>query len=263
MIKSSHKGQATSVETPLTKEITMKAHNKKKKSTGRYAVLTVFAAGFIVIAFGLIAQPLMAKGRGWYGPGRSADEIVQTLTDRLDLTAEQVDAVRPIIDEKTELMKEIRDEKGAYRKQARSEMHKLMLDTDIQLGRVLTDDQVDKYIELKLEKREQMQRGKFRGGKMRRQFSKTPEQKIEKLSTILELTEEQTLQIEPIIKESMEKRQQVRQAMRNEMQTIGDETHEKLATILTDEQMEELNSMKEERRARKDRRMDRPGQMGF
>ncbi len=263
MIKSNHKGNATSVEIPLTKENTMKAHNIKKKNTGRYAVFTVLAAGCIVIAFGLIAQPLMAKGRGWYGPGRSADEIVQTLTERLDLAAEQVDAVRPIIEKKTALMKEIRDKKGAYKKQARSDMHKLMLDTDIQLGRILTDDQVDKYIELKLEHREQMHRGKFRGGKMRGQYSKTPAQKIERLRTLLDLTEEQTVQIEPIIKESMAKQQLIRQDMRDEMQAIGDETHEQLSTILTSKQMEELNVIKEERRARMEKRMDRPGRMGF
>ncbi len=258
-----HKHSKKSDKKNETKEVTMKADNIKKKRATRYAVFTVLAAGFIIIAFGLIAQPIMAKGRGWYGPGRSADEIVQTLTDRLDLTAEQIEAVRPIIEEKTELMKEIRDEKGAYRKQTRSEMHKLMMNTDIQLGRILTDDQVDKYLELKLEQREQMQRGKFRGGKMRGQFSKTPEQKIERLSTILDLTEEQTEQIEPIIKESMEKRQEVRQAMRDEMHAIGDETHGQLSTILTDDQIEKLNSIKEERRARMDSRMDRSGRMGF
>ena len=263
MIKFNQRRKAASDKKSSIKENTMKANNNKKKNTGRYALFTVLAAGFIVIAFGLIAQPLMAKGRGWFGPGRSADEIVQTLTNRLDLTAEQVDAVRPIIEEKTELIKEIRDEKGAYRKQARSEMHKLMLDTDIQLGRILTDDQVDKYLELKMEQREQMHRGKFRDGKMRGQFNKTPEQKIEKLSTLLDLTEEQKVQIEPIIKESMIKRQMVRQSMRDDMQAIGDETHAQLSTILTEDQMDELNAMKEKKRARMEQRMDRPGRMGF
>ena len=171
-------------------------------------------------------------------------------------------------------MNEIRDRKGSYRKETRSEMHKLMLDTDMQMGRILTDEQVDKYLELKQEHREQMHRGKFRGKKMRGQFNKTPEQEIERLSTILDLSEEQTVRIEPIIKESMEKRQevfdkyrdqgqQVRQAMRNEMQAIGDETHEQFSTILTAEQMEELNAIQEERRAKMDRRLDRPGHRGF
>ena len=101
------------------------------------------------------------------------------------------------------------------------------------------------------------------GRKMRGQYSKTPAQKIERLSTLLNLTGEQKIQIEPIIKESMAKKQLVRQSMRDEMQAIGDETHEQLSTILTSEQMEELHAIQEERGARKDRRMDRPGRKGY
>jgi len=263
MIKSNYKGKATFVETPLTKEITMKAHNNKKKGTCRYTIFTVLAVGFLIITFGLIAQPVMAKGMGWYGPSKSPDEIVQTLRDRLDLSAEQVAAVRPIVEEKSRLMTEIRDKKGLYRKEARSEKHRIIWNADMQLSRILTDEQVDTYLELKQEQRQQMHRDKMDGRRMRGQYSKTPAQKIERLSSLLDLTEEQTIQIEPIIKESMAKQQLVRQATRDEMQAIGDETHAQLSTILTDEQMEELNAIKEERRARKDRRMERPGRMGF
>jgi len=274
MNKSIRKREATSDKKPLTKEDTMKAINHEKRSVGRYAIFTVLATGFIIIAFGLIAQPLMAKGKGRFGPPRSPDEIVQTLTDRLELSAEQIEKVRPIIEEKLLLMNGIRDRKGNFRKETRSEMHRLQMDTDMQLGRILTDEQVDKYLELKQEQREMRHSGKGRGGKMRGQFNKSPEWKIERLSTILDLTEDQTVQIEPIIKESMEKRQeifdkyrdqdqQVRQAMRSEMQAIGDETHEQLSTILNDEQMEELNTLREERHTRMERRMDRPGHMRF
>jgi len=274
MNKSIRKREATSDKKPLTKEDTMKAINHEKRSVGRYAIFTVLATGFIIIAFGLIAQPLMAKGKGRFGPPRSPDEIVQTLTDRLELSAEQIEKVRPIIEEKLLLMNGIRDRKGNFRKETRSEMHRLQMDTDMQLGRILTDEQVDKYLELKQEQREMRHSGKGRGGKMRGQFNKSPEWKIERLSTILDLTEDQTVQIEPIIIESMEKRQevfdkyrdqgqQVRQAMRSEMQAIGDETHAQLSTILTDEQMEELNTLREERHTRMERRMDRPGHMRF
>ena len=252
----------------------MKTDNIKKKSNGRYAIFTILATGFLIITFGLIAQPLMAKGKGRFGPPRSPDEIVQTLTDRLDLSAEQAEAVRPIIEEKSLSMQEIRDKKGANRKEARSEMHRLQLDTDMQLGRILNDEQLDKYLVLKQEQREMRHGGKGRGGKIRGQFNKTPDQEIERLSTILDLTEEQIVQIEPIINESMEKRhevfdkyrdqgQQVRQAMREEMHAIGDETHEQLSTILNAEQMEELNSIKEERRSKMERHTNRPGHMGF
>lgn len=75
-------------------------------------------------------------------------------------------------------------------------------------------------------------------------------------------------------KESIEKRQdifdkyrdqdlKVRESMRNEMQSIGDETHAQITTILTNEQMEELTAIKEKKRARMDRLIHYPGTIGF
>jgi hypothetical protein len=43
------------------------------------------------------------------------------------------------------------------------------------------------------------------------------------------------------------------------MQVIGDETHKELSHILTDEQSEDLRTLKEERRARMDKWMGRTG----
>jgi flagellar motility protein MotE (MotC chaperone) len=101
-------------------------------------------------------------------------------------------------------------------------------------------------------------------------FNRTPEQVITRLTDRLVLTEEQAAEIEPIIKESIEKkrevfdkygekRQEFRQTMRDEMQAIGDETHKQLSNILTDEQIEDLRTIKEERRARMNKWIGRPG----
>ena len=274
MKRATQKRQAMSEKRPVTKEDSMKTNNIRKKCARSYGIFKVLTTGFLIIIFAFIAQPLMAKGKGWSGPARSPDKILQTLTDRLDLSSEQAEAVRPIIEDKSMLMRKIRDKNKLNRKETRSEMHRLMLDTDMRLGRILTDEQVDKYLELKQEQRKQMHRGKFGSKKTRGQFSKTPEQEMERLITILELTEEQTVQIEPIIRESMEKRQevfhrfrdrgqQVRKAIRAEIQIIRDETHNQLSTILNAAQMEKLTSMKEERRSRMERRKDRPGHMGY
>jgi len=257
----------------LTKEDNMKT-NETKKRIIRGPVYITLTVGFLIIALGLIAQPLMAKSKGRFGPPRSPDEIVQTLTDRLDLTAEQVEAIRPIIEEKTLRMNEIRDRSGTDRQAVRTEMQKLRWNTELKLGEILTEEQVDKYLELRQEQREKMHRGKFSKGKMGRGFNKTPEQVIERLSARLDLTEEQAVEIEPIIRESIEKKREifdryreqgitVRESMRSEMQGIGDETHDRLATVLTDEQMEELLIIKQEKRARMEDRMNRPGPMGF
>jgi Spy/CpxP family protein refolding chaperone len=256
----------------LTKEDTMKTV-KTAKRISRGPIYLTLAAGFI-IALGLITQPLMAKNKGRFGPPRSPDEIVQTMTDRLDLTSEQVEAIRPIIEEKALKMSEIRDRSGTDRRAVRTEMQKLRWNTEMKLGEILTEEQVDKYIELRQEQREKMHRGKFRREKMGGGFNKTPEQVIERLSARLDLTEEQAVEIEPIIKESIEKKRQifdkyseqgiqVRESMRNEMQSIGDETHDRLSTVLTNEQMEELLIIKEEKRARMEERRNSPRSRGF
>ena len=232
--------------------------NKNRRRGVPFALL---AAGLFIIITGLVAQPLMAKSRGWSGPRHSPDEILQMLTERLDLTLEQINAIRPIIEEKHRKMIDLQGKIGDDRKAARTQKMKLKWETEMQLGAILTDEQVDKYLELKQEQRKEFRKGKHRGGWMKKGMHKTPEQVIERLRTRIDLTEEQAVQAGPIIKESIDKRRmvfekyrdqglKVKQAMRSEMQAIGDATHTELATILSDEQMEELNAMKEEKRAR-------------
>jgi len=156
----------------------------------------------------------------------------------------------------------------------RTEMQKLRWDTEIKMNEILTEEQVEKYLELRQDQRDRMSKGKFRGGKMHGAYNKTPEQVIERLSGRLNLTEEQAVEITPIIQESIEKkrlifdkygaeRQNTRQAMRAEMQTVGDETEAELSTLLTDEQMEDLRTFRDQKRARMDKRMNRTDAMGF
>jgi Spy/CpxP family protein refolding chaperone len=230
----------------------------------------ILAAGLFIIAVALVTQPFSAEARGRLGFQRSPEQIVERLTDRLNLTEEQVEAIRPIIEDKVLKMNEIREKSGTDRRAARTEMQKLMGETEIKLNEILTDEQIEKYVELRQENRGKFYRGKFRGDRMGKGFNRTPEQVITRLTDRLNLTEEQAAEIEPIIKESLErkrevfdkygdKRQEFRQAMRAEMQTIGNETHKQLSNMLTDEQIEDLLTLKEERRARMDNWTGRPG----
>jgi hypothetical protein len=217
---------------------------------------------------------MFAEAKGRFGPPKSADEIMQTLTERLDLTPEQIEAVRPIIEEKVMKHNEIRGKTDTGRKAHRAEMRKLRWNTEIRLSEILTDEQVDKYLELRQEQRKEFRSGKHRGGWMKKGMHRTPEQALEHLRSRLDLTEEQAAQAEPIIQESIEKRravfekyreqgQKVKQAIRSEMQAVGDATHTALEAILNDEQVEKLNTMKEEKRARLEKGLDRREPMGF
>jgi Spy/CpxP family protein refolding chaperone len=255
----------------LIKEDIMNKTRKIRKGREMYAFFATLAVVVLIAAFGLMAQPMLAEAKGRFGPPKSADEIMQTLTERLDLTPEQAEAVRPLIEDKINVHKEIREKKDTDRKARRAEMRKLRWNTEIRLSEILTDEQVDKYLELKQEQRKEFKRGRHGGGWMKKGMHKDPEQVIERLRTRLDLTEEQAVQAGPIIKESIDKRRavfekyreqglKVKQAMRSEMQVIGDVTHAELATILSDEQIEELNAMKEEKRARIEKWTDRSGQ---
>ena len=258
----------------LIKEETMSNTREKGQRRGRYAFFAALAAVVLIAAVGLIAQPMFAEAKGRFGPPKSADQIMQTLTERLHLTPEQVQAVRPGIEEEVKMRTEIQGKTDTDRKAHRAEIRKLRWYTEGRLSEILTDEQVDKYLELKHEQRKSFRRGRHRGGWMKKGMHKTPEQVIERFRSRLDLSEEQAVQAGPIIKESIEKRRavfekygeqglKVKQAMRSEMLAISDVTHAELASILSDEQKEELNEMKEEKRARMDRWMDRAGPRGF
>jgi predicted transcriptional regulator len=254
----------------FTKEdvMTVKKETAKMK---KVTTLAALAAALLLIAAGLILQPYSAEARGPFGTPRSADEIVQILTDRLALTDDQVEAIQPIIEEKVQRMNEVRELRGTDRQAARAEMQKLRWDTEQKLNEILTDEQIDKYLEYRQEQRGKAGIGKSRGGRMGKGFNRTPEEVIERMTYRLNLTEDQATDVEPIIEDSLEKKREVfekyssqgqsaRQDMRDEMQAIGDETEAQLATILTDEQMETLRTIREEKRARMETRMNRPGQ---
>jgi Spy/CpxP family protein refolding chaperone len=226
----------------LKKEAIMKTKLNLKNRITRKSLYITLAAGLFIIALALVTHPFSVEARGRFGFQKSPDQIVERLTDSLGLTEEQVDAIRPIIEDKVLKMNEIREKSGTDRRAARTEMQKMRWDTEIKLNEILTDEQIEKYLELRQENRGKFYRGKFRGDRMGKGFNRTPEQVIARLTDRLVLTEEQAAEIKPIIKESIEKkrevfdkygekRQEVRQAMRDEMQAIVDETHKHLSNI--------------------------------
>jgi len=247
----------------------MKTKLNIKNRNIRKSLYITLAAGLSIIALALVTHPFSVEAKGRFGFQKSPEQIVERLTDRLGLTEKQAEAIRPIIEDKVLKMNEIKEKSGTERRAVRTEMQELWWDTKIKLNDILTDEQIEKYLELRQKNHGKFYKGKFRGDRMGKGHNRTPEQVITRLTDRLDLTEEQAAEIEPIIKESLErkrevfdkygeKRQAVRQAMRDEMQVISDETHKELSHILTDEQSEDLRTLKEERRARMDKSMGHP-----
>lgn len=113
--------------------------NIKNRVTGKSLYIPLAAALFI-IALGLVTHPFSAEARGGSGFRKSPDQIVERLTDNLGLTDEQVEAIRPIINDKVLKMTEIREKSGTDRRAVRTEMQKLRKDTEIKLNQILTDE---------------------------------------------------------------------------------------------------------------------------
>ena len=173
----------------LKKEAIMKTKLNLKNRITRKSLYITLSAGLFIIALALVTHPFSVEARGRFGFQKSPDQIVERLTDSLGLTEEQVEAIRPIIEDKVLKMNEIREKSGTDRRAASTEMQKLRWDTEIKLNEILTDEQIEKYLELRQENRGKFYRGKFRGDRMGKGFNRTPEQVIARLTDRLVLTE--------------------------------------------------------------------------
>jgi protein CpxP len=84
---------------------------------------------------------------------------------------------------------------------------------------------------------------------------------MEYITDELDLSEEQSEQVKAILKESHEKsraiREQMRKAMMPQMQAIHAETRDKLATVLSEEQLEEYDEMKAEWKKKREERREK------
>ena len=114
--------------------------------------LTALVALF---AIGLSATPALAQ----QGPGGrrmlSPDERLAQLTEQLDLTDEQAEQMKPIIDEQTKKQQDLFQNAGGDRETMRAEMTKLVEEMDEQYAEVLTEEQMNKYREMRQQRMRQ------------------------------------------------------------------------------------------------------------
>lgn len=114
-------------------------------STRSRRTLTVLVASF---ALAVSATPALAQqGQG----GRQmmdADERLAALTERLDLTDEQVKELKPIVEEQTSKQEDIFQNASGDRETMRAEMIKLLDETMEQYAEVLTEEQMIQYQEM-------------------------------------------------------------------------------------------------------------------
>jgi hypothetical protein len=114
-------------------------------STRSRRTLTVLVASF---ALAVSATPALAQqGQG----GRQmldADERLAALTERLDLSDEQVKELKPIVEEQTKKQEELFQNAGGDRETLRADMMKLLDETEGAYAEVLTEEQMNQYREM-------------------------------------------------------------------------------------------------------------------
>ena len=114
---------------------------------------------FIALAFIGVTVPPAAAQQGPPPGGRrmlDADERLARLTESLELTDEQVEQMKPIVEEQTRKQKELFESAGADRAAMRDAMMELVAETDAAYAKVLTEEQMVKYREMR---QQRMRRG--------------------------------------------------------------------------------------------------------
>jgi Spy/CpxP family protein refolding chaperone len=84
-----------------------------------------------------------------------ADQRLAQLTTQLDLDDAQVEQMRPIVEEQTKRQQALFESYSGDRETMRAEMTKLRDETDEQFAEVLTEEQMNKYRELRQQRMRQ------------------------------------------------------------------------------------------------------------
>ena len=107
-----------------------------------------------VALLALTAIPAEAQQRERGGPGGNPEMLLERLTEELALTPEQVEAVRPILAEQATKQRDAFQQHRGNREEMRSAMMALQRETDERLGAVLTEEQMQKWRELRARMRQ-------------------------------------------------------------------------------------------------------------
>ncbi len=128
-------------------------------------LLRSLAAFMLITAAALLTQPVSAQAGDLSGSWTSPEQMMSLLNERLRLTEEQETRVKSLIDETFKKRSEIIKNGGRDGKSEKSALRELQWSTDMQIGQILTDDQMKEYQELREEESEHPQHSDTRRGR--------------------------------------------------------------------------------------------------
>jgi periplasmic protein CpxP/Spy len=128
----------------------------------------VFSTCVLLFAAIFIMQPLTTQAQDFSNISNSPEQIMSQLKERLNLTEDQETKVRPIIQESIKKRNEIIQNGAQAGKKKKSALQELGWSTDMQLGNILTEQQMKDYQEFQEEQSEKTQNNdmpRSRGGR--------------------------------------------------------------------------------------------------
>lgn len=138
------------------------------------SLLKSFAAYILLFISISIIPPISVQATETSNSGKSPEQIMSRLKERLSLTEDQETKIQLIIAESFKKRSEILNNGGQDSKSEKSALQELRWLTDMQIGKVLTENQMREYQELREEESEKktqhndMQHGRgMRTGGMR------------------------------------------------------------------------------------------------
>jgi Spy/CpxP family protein refolding chaperone len=119
-------------------------------------IALVALSGLLMVGSAGVAQAQAPQGRG----GGRGGVTIEALTDRLKLTPDQVEKIKPILADQQTQMTAMRGDTTASQEDRMAKMMKLRTDTSTKINAVLTPDQQTEYKKMQAE----MPQGRGGGG---------------------------------------------------------------------------------------------------
>lgn len=124
----------------------------------------VWLGGLLGLAMvGIVATPAEAQ-QGKRQRGMDPEARMELLKERLELTDDQVASLEPIFAAHDEKRRELFESRQAERQAVREQMEALRLEMDEEIATILTEDQMESYVQLREETRQRFREGR-RGGR--------------------------------------------------------------------------------------------------